>query len=320
LRALDPPAVARMLEPIFGACSIASLEPLTGGLVNTNYRVRLAGRAEPVVLRVYADPEACPRDAALLRLVRDRVPVPEILLADSSGERCDRPYAVMSWIEGVPLEEAMRSDPTGAPLVVGRAAGETLAAIGSHAFTQSGFFGADLVPHEPSGETAEMATFPGYIESCFAAPGVAGRLGEPLATRLQELVRQSAAYLPDWQEPAVLVHADYKSGNILVHPDGDRWRVAGVLDWEFAFAGPHLYDFTMLLRYSDELPPGFERGVAEGYTAAGGALPPDWKRCVRLLDFVNLLFFLRRPSPDPARDRDVRRLLTRTLRDWDRYG
>ncbi|WP_431838491.1 phosphotransferase family protein [Cellulomonas sp. Y8] len=37
---------------------------------------------------------------------------------------------------------------------------------------------------------------------------------------------------------AVLVHGDLHHGNVLVRPDGPGWRLAAVLDWDSAWAGP----------------------------------------------------------------------------------
>ena len=49
-------------------------EVLSGGLRNTNYRLRLAGEPRPVVLRLYtAEAAACAREVALMRLVGEHV-------------------------------------------------------------------------------------------------------------------------------------------------------------------------------------------------------------------------------------------------------
>ena len=49
-----------------------------------------------------------------------------------------------------------------------------------------------------------------------------------------------------------LIHGDYKPSNLLVNPH--THTVSGVLDWEFAFAGPPLYDLATLLRDSESYP------------------------------------------------------------------
>src|SRR5258708_37425974 len=74
--ALDDRELAAMLRPLFGERRVESAEPLTGGFVNTNYRVRLAGLAEPSVLRP-SGPDAGPCHAgrAIIPRVHRRVPV-----------------------------------------------------------------------------------------------------------------------------------------------------------------------------------------------------------------------------------------------------
>jgi aminoglycoside phosphotransferase (APT) family kinase protein len=110
-------------------------------------------------------------------------------------------------------------------------------------------------------------------------------------------------------QDARLQHADYKSWNLLVR-DG---RIAAVLDWEFAFAGPRLNDIGIFLRYSERQPPAFEERFVRGYLAAGGQLPPDWRRLARLQDLISLCWFLEQPVEDLVKIRDVTPLIERTI-------
>lgn len=304
---LAPAAIARMLVPVFGPHPLVQVEPISAGRANTNYRVQVAGRDHPVVLRLYTrDPNACRRDQALYQLVSARVPVPDLLYADASCARSEHPYAVFGWVEGVSLATAVRAHPHAA----GRAAGATLAAIGTYTFPHAGEFAPDLTV------ASGGVPFSGYIEHCLDA-GAAAVLGEPLAGKVRDFVRRHAAYFPPAPRPAPLVHGDYKDGNLLLRPESDGWAVAAVLDWEFAFAGPPLFDLSILLRHSARLPSVFEQGVAAGYTGAGGTLPPEWKHTARLLDFANLCDFLRQPGHRPALVRESTALIEATLRTWD---
>src|SRR5215813_6923349 len=98
---LDQREVQALLEPALPGGIVVAAEPLAGGLANTNYRVTLAARDEPVVLRLYTrDVSACAREAALARLVAESVPVAEVLFTDCEGTRSGgRPYAVQAWVE-----------------------------------------------------------------------------------------------------------------------------------------------------------------------------------------------------------------------------
>ncbi|MHB8575686.1 MAG: phosphotransferase family protein [Dehalococcoidia bacterium] len=163
---LAPERIASLLAPVFGARIIESIQPLSGGLANTNYRVQVAGTARPVVLRLYTrDRHACARDVALFELVAGGVPTPELLFADTAGDRFAHPYAIMTWIDGPPLAEALAAEP-GAAFDLGQAAGAALPAIGSHRFEQPGEFASDLSVLPPPAQGP--LTFLDHIESCLA--------------------------------------------------------------------------------------------------------------------------------------------------------
>jgi aminoglycoside phosphotransferase (APT) family kinase protein len=80
-----------------------------------------------------------------------------------------------------------------------------------------------------------------------------------------------------------LVHGDFNRRNLLMRPEAGRWRVAGVLDWEFAVSGSPLADLGSFLRYERACAPLVEPHFSEGYRAAGGELPEDWPHLARLL-------------------------------------
>src|SRR5574338_137296 len=68
----------RMVRAGMPGVRIVGAERLRGGLRNTNYIVRLEGRPEALVLRVYGnDASLCRKEADLLALVADAVPAPE---------------------------------------------------------------------------------------------------------------------------------------------------------------------------------------------------------------------------------------------------
>jgi aminoglycoside phosphotransferase (APT) family kinase protein len=309
---LDAAALERLLKPAFGDHAVTAFTPLSGGLANTNYRVMLSGHAEPVVVRIFTrEPAACAKETAITRLVEREVPVSRLLYAACDAEP---PYAVAAWIEGGKLEEVLRAGGAADAHAAGHAAGATLAAIHRHCFAEAGFFGPDLTVATPLGPIRTACE--GYVAACLGEDRVRERLGVPLASRLAEVVREYAPLLATLPAPSVLLHGDYKPQNLLLRRDeaGD-WRTAAVLDWEFAFAGPSLFDVGQLVRYRATLPPEYTAGVAAGYTAAGGALPEEWLRLTRLLDLMNLLGFLDRPEANDAMVREVRGLVERTVAD-----
>ncbi|MBV9357990.1 MAG: aminoglycoside phosphotransferase family protein [Chloroflexi bacterium] len=278
---------------------------LGGGLRNTNYRLRLRGEAKPVVLRLYTvDARACPREVALMRLVDGQVPVPRVFDANPEA---DPPWALVEWMEGTRFDQGLaRASP--AEVEQGcRSAGAVLAAMHRFTFPAPGFLTPSLAIGEPMGESWLAG-----VEAFFASDPARQLVGAGLAERLVQLVRREARRLEDVWDQASLVHADYKPWNLLVRPTASGWTIGAVLDWEFALAGPRLYDIGVFLRYRDRMPEAYARGFVDGYRAAGGSLPPDVLDLARLIDLVSLWMFLEH-DPDAQIVRDVIPLLEASL-------
>lgn len=98
---------ASVVEKAFSDAELISFEPLTGGVSADVYRLDLCiseGNASRVVLRVVGDTYArhsAELEFALLRdLFCSGLPVPEPILVDATCEQLDRPYLIMSFVEG----------------------------------------------------------------------------------------------------------------------------------------------------------------------------------------------------------------------------
>ena len=89
-------------------------------------------------------------------------------------------------------------------------------------------------------------------------------------------------------EETTFIHRDYRTGNYLVE-DGS---LTGVLDWEFACAGPPLIDVGIFLRAGNSLPAGFRDAFVAAYRDGGGWLPEEWLQLSRLVDLVSQVTFL----------------------------
>src|SRR6185295_2085663 len=130
---LDRTQLAAMMAPAFPGRQLVAATPLAHGLANANYRVRLAGVAGDLVLRVYVyDPAVAGKERAVTRLVEATVPVPAFLHLDPVGAVGGRPYAILHWIEGVMLHEALTGAGPDDLRQLGGALGATLAAIARH--------------------------------------------------------------------------------------------------------------------------------------------------------------------------------------------
>jgi len=312
--ALDLDAVSRMIAPVFAPRNAVSAQLLSGGLANTNYKVRVAGMRESFVLRLYTrDPHACRKEVDLYALVQDHVPMPAIFYADVEGELMGTPYMLRAWAEGTPLAELLSTGSEQDLEGAGSSAGRVLAVIGRHTFPEAGFFGPDLHIAEalPLGPAGFLTMLDDWLFH-----GLAGqRLGAEPTARLWRFVLTHASLLAGTDSLHTLVHGDYKPSNLLVGKRDDRWEVAAVLDWEFAFAGTPLFDLAILLRHHRP-DSAFTRAVAHGYADAGGTLPSHWWRIARLLDLLNLVQFLTLPGERETLTRGVTDLITAMMDEW----
>ena len=241
------------------------------------------------VVRIALTPETNLRkEAALLRLVRDGVRVPEVI---DSDER-----ALL--LEFVPHGELPAS------IEAARSVGRAAAAIHRHRFDVSGHLDADLRVAVPF--RSALDGLRGWADSALA--GAAGRRLGDLAARVVELWDREDALLRAVCAGPCLVHADFKPANVKWLP-GPREVV--VFDWEFAWAGPALFDLGQFLRWG--APEPFVGALAAAYVGAGGELLDRWRRAAELLDLFNLVGFLDHDEPRPIRDRDALQRISETL-------
>lgn len=322
--------LARLVGRALPGATVVDARPLTAGLRNTNYRLELAGGAAAVLRLYVADPAACEREAAVLATMAGRMPAPRVLYYDATS---DPPFALLEWMDGLPLHEALDGAEDGAALELAAVCGTALARIHSRHFAAPGFLGPDMrvVRRMPAWAAALLETLAGPVEES---------LGLELAARVRETVESNAGRVEAVWSDAVLVHADYKPWNLLVRqgtpgsapgpaPDGGpapepaasrvsappahaaaTWHLTGILDWEFACAGCRLIDFATFLRDEEARPAGYGDAFASAYLAEGGTLPDDWRRLTSLVDLLNLMQLLQ--SGDPQTTEDLRRLVART--------
>ena len=280
--ALDRAAVAKLLDPIFPGAAVVSFERVRGGLVNTNLKIFLAGRSVPVLLRIHQrDADLGRKEAALIRHLATRVPVPELLLAADSNPVTGHAYSILSWVEGRALDALALA---GADLRrAGRALGTALAQVHAVKFERFGFLGAGLkIVHPIDLDREGLLT---YLEHAFAASPGAARLGPQLISSLRKFVDREGDQIAPWTGAPCLVHGDCNGSNLLFRQGANgACELAAILDWEFAFSGTPGFDFAHLLRPPLGRHAAFADAVAVSYLDAGGKLPPDWRRIAQITD------------------------------------
>lgn len=255
-------------------------ERLGGGLRSLNLRIG------DTVARIGIGGHSLEKEGALLRAVEGvRVPAvrdarPDVLLLE---------YVPHTWLP--------------ATSAAGERVGAAVAAIHQRRYQCAGLLDASLSVREPFGSALQGLR--DWVER-----QLNGRAGAHLG-RLANAVRDTLASAEQTMGASmapVLVHADFKPMNIGWLPDEED---VVVFDWEFAWAGPALFDLGQVLRWNP--PPEFKHGLERGYREAGGDLPEHWERTAELFDLFNLVGFLDNPGACARRIADVTRRIRRTV-------
>lgn len=283
-------AVESLLARWRGSRRVVDVEPLDGGLRNRNYRVRLVGSREMFVLRIFdRDAMACAKEAAVLSLVRDDVPVPGVLHVEANGADGFPPFLVLEFVDGIALRDLKRRGDLRPIAESAYAAGRVLAQLARHRFDRSGLLTSTLTI---DAGVFEGMTTSGLVDHFLQSPVFRRRADTEFIRRIRDWTRASEERFGD--SGATLVHGDFNSANILVREENDRWAVAAILDWEFAFAGSAACDIGNMLRYERADRPRFEPHFSRGVIDGGLALPDDWRQRARLADLPALCELLTR--------------------------
>jgi aminoglycoside phosphotransferase (APT) family kinase protein len=290
------PAVLAWMNRVLRPEEVISAERLAGGYTNEN--LAITTNSGCYVLRRYrrsaeSAGRICAIEVALAqRLGGTAVPIAELIAADPTGTAVGEPLLLARYVHGETLTSAIAKASEAAGAQIGRAAGTTLAAIGTVTFSQGGCFaGPDLVPSR-KGMPGHLDEF---VESCLQCGHAATVMSPDELAGLRALAVRLTPAAATTASARQLVHADFNGKNLLAVDRDGRWSISAVLDWEFAFSGSPLVDIGNMLRFRASYPLGFGSGFIAGYREAGGELPSDWWEVSQALDLYALADFLTRP-------------------------
>jgi len=272
----------KTLQTIGELCGAETVIPLPGGARNANFKM-INGR-ETWLLRLFLDPsEGEPKkEADLFRQLKIKaLPIPQVfdhghILIDERSY----PYLKMQYLDGVTLSDLLREKGPQALLPTIEKVGEILARIHLITFDDQGFFddALNIVP------LPQEYTFESLLKT-----------NRTLALQFVseddlEIIQNILLTLP--RTPPCLVHSDFDPSNIFVTDEGPF-----ILDWEFAHSGNRLFDFGNMARFERSSNSPLLSAFLSGYEREGGAIPPDWWRQAKAVDFLNLMWLLSRTDP-----------------------
>lgn len=309
---LDVEVAQRLIAP-YSSQKIKDMGLMSVGCANTNYKVVL-DNDEACILRFYVrDRDAYYRECALYALLKDKLPVPEIMYASDACDVVEYPYVIMSYMNGCLMRDVVVQGNHKAIGECAYSAGQHLGVLKDVLFEHGGFFGHahDVIPF------SEEESYLSYVSSCLGSDHVQEALGSEIIRDLAVFVEHHADCLPR-QSPANLTHADFDPSNLLVKQINGTYQLAAILDWEFAFAGSYLFDMGLFLRYSHMLPKVYESMFVQGLVRSGSALPLNWKKSSKLSDMVSLLGVINQNTAvsRPNLIQDVISLLKHTMDHW----
>lgn len=223
----------------FGApTTVRDLSRIPGGASRETYRFDavIDGAVRPLILR--RDPAASliETDRSLEYLAfqsfHDRAPVPEPIVLETEGAELERPFFIMTRVDGGTAASPFTVQPYGAHAT----------AIGEAFFAALGAIAAT----DPAGlPLARVAAMPEPGDCWRVALDHWADVIEADEQHPQPIVRAAIRRLRRAPPPPAaavrVVHGDYRTGNFLHDGQG---RILAILDWEMAHLGDPLEDLA----------------------------------------------------------------------------
>jgi aminoglycoside phosphotransferase (APT) family kinase protein len=268
----------------------SELVPLTGGWSGRTFLAEIAG--DRSVVRLYPPAErsgvGAEIDAAVLRLVRGLLPVPEVLEVRPCSAAEDRPgVLVTSYVDGERGDELLPALGPEDLRRVGAVLGGLVADLGGMPMLRAGAF----VDAELSIAPWDL-DLPAYLDE--QEPRLA-HLSVPELEGLREVAVEAQTLL-DTVPRTCLVHSDLNPKNLLLDPD--TLELSAVLDWEFAHAGHPFTDLGNLLRFDRH--PAYVSAILEAYAARRGTPPERALPLARAADLFALVELSTRRAQNPV--------------------
>lgn len=215
---------AEALAAVVDVARVENLRVLTGGASRQTWAFDADGRA--LILRIgppdeiHASMEL--EAAALTRAADAGAPVPRVLVAQDSTAALGNPFLVCDFIGGETIvRRILRALDDASRAILLRQCAEAMAAI--HRADPDGI---GLTRSEPLEEWHAQLD----------------EMGDTTAT-FEWAFRWLAANRPD-SSPNVLVHGDFRMGNLIIDTESHPARLAAVLDWELTHTGEVYEDLS----------------------------------------------------------------------------
>ncbi len=254
----SPSTLEKMVKAAFSTKTLHSCTLCSQGNSNFNFKIKVDN--DFFILRIYlTDPTASYREQKLAVRLWQTIPIPlTYYMADIDGYR----FAITQFLPGIRLKTYLQE---GGDHSIMYDVGVLLAKISNKQFIAPGKFDQNLNISPQDDITAFINSLPKIEDS-------------------HDILTKFAHFLPSPHERS-LVHGDFKTENILVDQIDGKWKITGIIDWEYSFSGSIFWDIANIMRDDFQGEMQFLKGLEN----QGAELSQNWKTTVHLL---NLICFL----------------------------
>ena len=214
---------------------LISYELIAGGCANFNFNIQWENDKQPFILRIYLrDKDGAYREQKLAVLLKPTIPVP---LTYYIGEVDGYRFPITEFMLGITLRDFLLGNLPHDISGVMYEVGTIFSNIAMHEFSSAGFFNKNLsvTPHTSS---YNCLTF---TKDCLEHETVLPMFTPDVISKVSQALDQYGHLFPGGSEKH-LVHGDFDPANIFVDQIDGTWKVSGVFDWEYSFAGSILWD------------------------------------------------------------------------------
>jgi aminoglycoside phosphotransferase (APT) family kinase protein len=301
--------VRPIIQSLDGSPTVEGISRLQGGSTEV-YRIDLAGRADPLVLKIYRDePVWAPaKEAWVAGLIGEELdlPIPHWLEVDESRTRLPLRFALITFLPGQPLRSLISEPDVD---IAYRKMGAWLRQVHTIEMSAFGYVGGGEVFGSRSSNADAMRI---AFEAAFRAFRNHGP-DSLLASRLETLAQARFELLDHCTTP-VLCHDDFQQGNILAARDAaGHLGLTGLIDFENARAGDPLMDLAKALFCSTHEDPASREPLLDGYGSIDHPDPEGTVWLYTLFHRLTMWAWLRRMGDDP--DSEGLRALLRDMID-----
>ncbi|SDH08179.1 phosphotransferase family protein [Nonomuraea jiangxiensis] len=247
-QSVTPEQIQAVCHRVFGpGARVSSAVELGLGMYNTTYRVTVAGRERPVVVRFAPEPERqFISEREMMRNEYATVPhlaviaplMPRVLAADWSHDLIGRDYLVQTLLDGVPAPDGLRNYPRPAWTAFYRRIGEIARTV--HGVRGPGF-GPVAGPVYDTWSRAVIASLRDIAADLESVGLDAADLRSAAA-----LAAEHSAVLDEITEPRLLT-GDLWTVNVMIADGAPEPTITGVLDFDRTLWGDPAADWPVRL-------------------------------------------------------------------------